>query len=512
MTRKKKKKTRRKQIDESPRQLPPEVSAVDRAAPFIVGFAYFVLVLTTVSFYDVYEFDPDEGNNLIKALMLNQGYSFLDEIWSDQPPLYTYLLLVVFKLFGWEVVYGRILTVIFAAVILGTIYDTLRRSYDHAAALAAVVLLVFSYSFVTLSVSVMIGLPSVAFAALSLWALVYWRLNDRPHLLVLSGGMMGCSLATKLFTGFLVPVFSVSVVLWAVMAGGEHKWRSVMRSSALWGVGFVVAVVVCLGPVLLSDQLSQLYDPHLRLIADNPFPGRPLMTFLEREPELYSLAALGVVCGLLRRRAAAGLYALWLMCALVSLYLHFPVWYHHVLLIAIPGCALAGIALSSLFGFVLGKFGVEKPAWTLLATAISTVVVLVMLDATSEKSLAEMFEPRHFSNDERDYKTELVLKQYLTEKPKMISARPMYVFRTLSLMPPDLSVSSVKRFLAGLFTAEQVKQHIESFQPDQVVLTSRWGRSVRREIRESLGYNYKRVYQDRENGDVQVYVRSTLVK
>ncbi len=66
--------------------------------------------------------------------------------------------------------------------------------------------------------------------------------------------------------------------------------------------------------------------------------------------------------------------------------------------------------------------------------------------------------------------------------------------------------------MAGLFNAEQVKQHIDSFQPDQVVLTSRWGRSVRREIRESLGTSYKLVYRDRENGDVQVYVRSTLVK
>ena len=61
---------------------------------------FFLFVWSWHPFHDVFEFDPDEGNNVIKALMLAEGHALYAEIWSDQPPLFTHLLRGWFALTG----------------------------------------------------------------------------------------------------------------------------------------------------------------------------------------------------------------------------------------------------------------------------------------------------------------------------------------------------------------------------------------------------------------------------
>ncbi|MEJ2263532.1 MAG: hypothetical protein P8X95_08800 [Anaerolineales bacterium] len=62
-------------------------------------------------FRDKLQFDGDEGINLMKTVLVMRGYPLYDQIWSDQPPLLTYLLVAAFRVFGVEVNVGR-LTVI----------------------------------------------------------------------------------------------------------------------------------------------------------------------------------------------------------------------------------------------------------------------------------------------------------------------------------------------------------------------------------------------------------------
>jgi hypothetical protein len=39
-----------------------------------------------------YQFSFDEGVNLMKSLLMGKGYHLYAEIWSDQPPLFSYIL------------------------------------------------------------------------------------------------------------------------------------------------------------------------------------------------------------------------------------------------------------------------------------------------------------------------------------------------------------------------------------------------------------------------------------
>ena len=200
---------------------------LDRARPVLFAGAFVTAVLSLTSFLDVYEFDVDEGNNLIKALLVDRGHGFGD-IWSDQPPLHTYLLTMVFNLVGWEVAYGRVLTLLFAGLLVFAVYQCARSEFGHVAGCLAGLFLITSQDFVRLSVSIMIGLPSLALAALAAVALLQWSHTRAVRWLLLSGCLMGFSLATKLFTVFLPPIFLLYVLYVDID-------RSKVRTSTSWG-------------------------------------------------------------------------------------------------------------------------------------------------------------------------------------------------------------------------------------------------------------------------------------
>ena len=64
----------------------------------IMLITFLTVIFKYYPFRKIFEIDPDEGINLIKGLLVEQGYSLYTEIWSDQPPLFTYFLAVVFRI------------------------------------------------------------------------------------------------------------------------------------------------------------------------------------------------------------------------------------------------------------------------------------------------------------------------------------------------------------------------------------------------------------------------------
>jgi hypothetical protein len=52
---------------------------------FISTAAFFLLIFLYYPFRARFEFDPDEGINAIKALMLARGFPLYSQIWSDLP-------------------------------------------------------------------------------------------------------------------------------------------------------------------------------------------------------------------------------------------------------------------------------------------------------------------------------------------------------------------------------------------------------------------------------------------
>lgn len=112
----------------------------------------------------VYQFHPDEGVNLLKGALVANGFHLYDQIWSDQPPVLTLILAAVHLVFPYNVAVARAVILASASLLLWSLFRVVRRTDGALAAWIAVAVLGLSNLFLTLSVSVMIGLPAIALA------------------------------------------------------------------------------------------------------------------------------------------------------------------------------------------------------------------------------------------------------------------------------------------------------------------------------------------------------------
>ncbi|MHC4653259.1 MAG: ArnT family glycosyltransferase [Planctomycetota bacterium] len=201
--------------------------ALEAAGHALGPLLLLVLVLAFHPFREVVVFDPDEGNNLMKARLVADGHALYSEIWSDQAPLFTWMLRAWLGLTSWSVEAGRMLVLLCSCVLVWALYQSLRLTAGHLGAVASCVLLVTSAGYLRLSVSVMLATPSLMFAMLSLYAALRYRPDGRAAWLALSGVFLALALGVKMWTGLLVPIVALCVLLAARVgapAPGGRRW------------------------------------------------------------------------------------------------------------------------------------------------------------------------------------------------------------------------------------------------------------------------------------------------
>ena len=187
-------------------------TALRAVAVHVLPPALFVaLVLAFVPFCDVFAFDPDEGNNLMKARLVADGHGLYSEIWNDQPPLFTHVLRAWMPLTGWTVEGARLLVLLCSAVLLWAFHQAVRLTAGQIGAIVATVLLVTSFGYTRLSVSVMLAVPSLMFAMLSVYALVRHNDSGGDGWLAVSGVCLSLSVFVKMWTLLLAVVLLVAL-------------------------------------------------------------------------------------------------------------------------------------------------------------------------------------------------------------------------------------------------------------------------------------------------------------
>ncbi len=136
---------------------------------FIILITLFIgIIILTSPLTRVFEYNTDEGINLMKSWLFMKGFLLYKQIWSDQPPLMTLILSYWLKLFGLSVYHARILILIFSVMLLWAFYQTIKILLGRILAFIALVFLVLSTAYLRLSVSVMIGIPALALAMFSI--------------------------------------------------------------------------------------------------------------------------------------------------------------------------------------------------------------------------------------------------------------------------------------------------------------------------------------------------------
>ena len=444
----------------------------------------------------IFEFDPDEGNNVIKALLVREGYVYGSEIWSDQPPLFSYLLLPAFSLFGLSMDVARAVVSACSAWLIFGLYEALRRSVGHLGSLSAVVILLASALYVPLSVSAMIGLPCVACLTLSaLLALEAGALGGRGRRVAVtatfSGILAGAAVGIKLFSIPVVPVLGLT----AMLARGERSKQPLLDAGvrgAFFSAGFGLTVLLALGPLALAGTLSGLVETHqvAREQAAGSSDGlNALLRFVREDQALFALASVGTALALARRSLSALPWLGWLLIAAAVLRDHSPVWPHHRLLLTVPAAALAGHA-----------FALELPERTPRALRLSFRFVLPVLAAVTlaltlrqEGRLETMVRPEPWTDSETDWQVFREFAPYAEKSTLVATARPTFAFRAGRPVPPNLAVTSWKRFRVGLLESKRVALDIAASSPQTILFSSRWPGSVRAAVEKKIRKTHKRV-------------------
>jgi hypothetical protein len=304
-----------------------------------------LLIVFTSPFRDVYEYSSDEGRNLLRAGLIAEGYPLYTAIWNDQPPLFPAVLQLWLKVFGASAANGRLLTLVFSCGLVLAFYAIIKERWGKTCALAAGLLLLFSNDFMQIGISIMIGLPAIALAFLSLYCLRRCLSTGRKSFLFLSAAWMALSLLTKFSTALLIPAMVLE--LW--LSGKERAKKA--AAAAAWfaacaGLYFCVAILYFQGRWDL--YCNQLFKPHLvpLILPDHGFSR--LLVMLRSDLDIVFLALAGCWFAVKDREKDLVFPLVWFACSLAVLLNYQPIWIHYYPLLSLPLVWLAVPAIDRL--------------------------------------------------------------------------------------------------------------------------------------------------------------------
>jgi len=476
--------------------------------------AFLIIALFFFPSRERFEFSTDEGINLMKGMLVERGYTLYDEIWSDQPPLFTHILATSLKIFGEKVGVGRFLVLIFSCLLLWSAAQILRMEWGFEFAVVGTVLYLLLPTYLILSVSTMVGLPAIAFAMFSMFALVKWHKVKKYYWLILSAITLGLSILTKVFTGFLVPIFIAGLFI-AEFAHLRKKttWWKLFIPAGLWLATFSI-FSLALGLLLIGpENLPQLLENHLLAREVGAFNNQVdfnINWHLKEALPILLLALLGVIYSVRERRWLFMYPLAWASVAYLLLLNHSPVWIHHQLLVTIPATMLAAIAVviagRMVYQTIRSNFTLSRKD---LIWIVAIVLILTMFFSFRPPESILLLNPLpSLSGSGLDLGpiTEKFLLKMIDHAPEtnwVVTDLPMYAFRARLPVPPNLAVFSLKRVETGNLTEEEVAETVRKYMPEQVLI----GRFTYPSLEGFLEQHY-RVIHSKEG--MRLYLRKDL--
>jgi 4-amino-4-deoxy-L-arabinose transferase-like glycosyltransferase len=451
----------------------------DRILPVLVAIIFFVFVFSYYPFREKLQFDSDEGLNLMRSMLVTLGHPLYREISSDQPPLFNQLLAILFRVTGFEVNPARMLVLLFSTVFVWACAQFLQLTSGKLAAILFLPLVVMLPQFLRLSTSVMIGVPSIALAAVSMFFVVVWHQTRDSFWLVLSGLALALSVLIKLFTGFVAPIFFIGILTSMYLDGrGESFSWKMLRPALIWGISFV-SLAILLGLVLVGPQnISAITAPHLAAPATEGLGGAgyTINGHLRAAVPLLLLGVLGAVVCLYRRNWLAFYPLAWAALAYILFSFYSPVFYHHQLLITVPLTMLAAAGVGEGISHLsrLRSFSDLVRPQTVLGAVILIGFISVSIFYSPMLDRELMNRPRltDFSLRATSGKLKVIrtMNEYIDQTNWIMTDMPMYAFRVGRPVPPSVATFSSKRLATGSLTEEDILTAMRDYRPEQVLM------------------------------------------
>jgi 4-amino-4-deoxy-L-arabinose transferase-like glycosyltransferase len=465
------------------------------ALSILIALIFIAFTFSYYPFREKIQFDSDEGLNLMRSMLVVLGHPLYRQVSSDQPPLFTQILALLLRVVGFDVNPARVLVLLFSGLLVWSCAHFLQITWGKLAAILFLPLIVMVPRYLDLSVSVMIGVPSIALAAMSMLFVTIWHQDKKNLWLVLSGFALALSVLIKLFSGFLAPIFLIGVTVAAYFENREvgFLWK-ILQPAFIWSASFA-GLALLLGLILVGPQnVWLIVFPHLTapITEELSGPGYTINAHLQAAIPLIILGVFGALVSIYRRNWLT-LYPLsWAALAYALFSFYSPVFYHHQLLITIPIAMLAAAAVGDGIHTLIH---LRRSADLLSLSTLLGVIALAGFGWISlhyapvlDKEL--MNRPRLSGFNLRATPGKLkvlrTMNEYIDQTNWIVTDMPMYAFRVQRPVPPILATFSSKRLATGSLTENDILAAMRDYKPEQVLMA----RFVIPPLEEYLQKNY----------------------
>jgi len=480
----------------------------------IVVLTFVVTILLSSPLVNTFQIDPDEGLELSKAMLVEEGYTLYSQIWNDQPPLFTNILAMIIGVFGNSLLAARLVTLAFSGLLIWTIFKIMETFGNLGMAVISALLLLLTEPFLHISFAVMRGLPAITLAAVSVLGMMLWHKSGKSEQLVISAVALALSVATKLFTLIVAPILFLGVLISDWNKPTKQKaFVGNYKASTIWVGVFVVSSGLVFLYFVGAENILQLVLPHFEATSTEGFEFAGIVF----SPVILVLAGLGSVL-IVRERNWVMLYPVaWMLFAYILLVNYYPAWYHQKLLFSVPAAMVAAypihfayVSLREILQRQAGQKLAEKGKYFILGGLIMVLALLLnnLRLQNSEQPPSQASSIGNIRNEWNDKQTRnlQLVERFAADSEWMLTDLPIYAFRAGILTPPNTVVLSKKRILTGNLTEDELIQTVADYQPDQVLL----GRFEFPDLVDYLGEAYSVV--SCEGSGIKLFVSNALLE
>lgn len=446
---------------------------------YLLPLLFFLAGCGIIYSYGCFEFDPDEGINLMKAFLLYKGFPLYQEIWNDQPPILTHLLALGFQFVEPRVEFARTFILICSTILLWQTWLILYLLGGVLHAYIGCLFLLIAPNYWKLSISVMVGLPCITIALGAVLSIVVWHATQKNFWLIVSALLLSISILTKLFTFFLAPIILVGIVCSLILPSKKISSKQ-LQPAALWMMVFFGSSILILLSLVGIENIHLLINNHTSAREIDAFQNMALRHSLRNDYRLFlvGLTIWGAIAAYQRQQWQVFYFASWSLVAYQLLINHRPIWYHQVLLLHIPAIIMAGYTLGEIITVAIGSAGSYFRFNRRLLLALFTIALLyasVLLIGEQTKTTTKEIKSWRKACNKITISTSLdrqflgAINQYDSQTDWIVTDSPMFAFRAGITVPPSTAVLSRKQLETGNITDEQLIKAIQQYQPEQIL-------------------------------------------
>jgi len=464
--------------------------------PVVVALGLIVLY-SLLPLGTAIEFGGDEGIELMKGLLVSKGYKLYTQIWNDQPPVLTMLLSLIFRVCGPSILAARLLAALFGTILFLALYQAVQMRSNRVAAGAAVFFLAAAPGMLQLSSSVMLEVPAIGTAVVSMWLLFGWVRKGKLRWLLFSGAVMGIALQIKLTAVIVAPAICLEILAAVAMnrnmkalahsnvssnkglattkcPNGKSVFRSALRAGLSW-VSAVALTSIVIGFLFAKGSLASSWRSHTGTQHVSGMPSPDDFRF-RADLFLKHLECLaGAVVGAAILFRGKRFRELQFPCVLLitSLLIHFfhrPWWPYYYLHLAVPLAWLSGIAFAEIVKrtsqLLTTKTTARLKWWKLGTLSILAGGGIVVSEMRLEGNVRALRVLPIVNGNPIVQK----MRQFAPKTDWVYAQPEIYAFHAGLRVPPELTVVVLKRFWSGQINTIDIIETCRRYKVEQLVL------------------------------------------